>query len=208
MTKKIYLFSISSHEDTISINSLDIKLLKPKIDFSQYDYLIITSKQTSKVLQQYCKEDYIEKKALCVSTQSAKSYENLDGQVLEIGAGYGDNLIDKIKLYPKSVRWLYLRAKIVASDFVQICKNEGYNIDEIVVYESSCSKEIQNINVEDDATLIFTSPSSIKCFMKNNLFTSRNRVIVIGSTTAKTLPKEINYQQSELPTIKSCLNLV
>ena len=123
-----YLFSISSHSDTINIKSLAITLLKPKIDFANYDYLIITSKQASKALAQYDKNIYIDKKALCISKQSALSFQELGGQVLDIGAGYGDTLINKIKSYPKTKNWIYLRAKEVASDFVSICKNDGYNI--------------------------------------------------------------------------------
>ena len=98
----IYLFSISSHPNATSINSLSIKFLKPKIDFSNYDYLIITSKQTSQALQQYEKENYINIPALCVSTQSALSYEKLGAKVLDIGGGYGDNLISQIKKSPKT----------------------------------------------------------------------------------------------------------
>ena len=208
MSKPIYLFSISSHPNAVSINSLAITFLKPSIHFSKYDYLIVTSKQTSKALEQYEKESYVDKPALCVSVASAKSYENLGAKVLDIGGGYGDNLIDKIKSYPKNKKWLYLRAKIVASDFVEVCKRDGYVIDESIVYESSCSKEILNVRVEDDATLIFSSPSSLKCFLKNNILTKYHDIIVIGKTTAKALPKGVEYQISAQTTIDSCFKLI
>jgi len=202
--RPIYLFSISSHPDAISINSLDITFFKPDIDFSKYDYFIITSKQASKALQQYDKECYIDIPALCISKQSAKSYESLGGKVLEIGRGYGDTLQEKIKHYPKEMKWLYLRAKVVASDFVQKCKKDAYNIDEVVVYESRCSKKILNTQVEDEAVLIFTSPSSVKCFLQNNVIKTTHKVIVIGTTTAKALPKSISYTLAKEPTIQSC----
>ena len=202
---KTYLFSISSHRDAININSLSINLFKPKINFDDYNYLIITSKQASKVLEQYDKNNYISKKALCVSKQSALSYEKLGGDILDIGAGYGDNLVDKIKQFPKTTSWLYLRAKVVASDFVAICNADGYNIDEIIVYESDCSQDILECEVEDDANLIFTSPSSVKCFLKNKTIKPTHKVIVIGKTTAKALPKGINFIISDETTIKSCM---
>jgi uroporphyrinogen-III synthase len=205
MPKPLYLFSISSHPKAISINSLDVTFLRPKINFSKYDYLIITSKQTSEALKQYKTQDYISKAALCVSKQSALSFEKLGGKVLDIGGGYGDNLVSHIKSYPKNTKWLYLRAKVVASDFVKICKDDGFSIDEEVVYESDCSKDIQNVKVEDDATLIFTSPSSVKCFLKNNKIKTSNFVIVIGKTTAKALPKGINFIISKETTIESCI---
>jgi len=200
-----YLFSISSHKDAISINSLAIEFLNPNISFSNYDYLIITSKQVSKALLDYKKEDYISKKALCISKQSALAFEKIGGNVLDIGSGYGDNLVDKIKAYPKSTKWLYLRAKVVASDFVEVSKKAGYNIDEIIIYKSDCSDEILNCKVEDDATLIFTSPSSVKCFLKNHKIKQTNKVIVIGKTTAKALPKTTTYIISKDTTINSCI---
>jgi len=205
MHKNIYLFSISKHDKAISINSLDINFFKPKIDFKEYDYLIITSKQTSEALKQYENKEYINLPALCVSKQSALSFEKLGGKVLDIGGGYGDNLISKIENYPKNTKWLYLRAKIVASDFVKVCKDDGFLVDEEIVYESDCSKEIQNIKVEDDATLIFTSPSSVKCFLKNNTIKTSNKVIIIGKTTAKSLPKDIDFIISKETTIESCM---
>ncbi len=207
MSKPIYLFSISSHPDAISVNSLSITFLKPSIEFSKYDYLIVTSKQTSEALKQYDKDTYVNKPALCVSVASAKSYESLGARVLDIGGGYGDNLVDKIKEYPKDTKWLYLRAKVVASDFVQICKDDGYDIDERVVYESDCSQEILNVKVEEDATLIFTSPSSLRCFLKNSEIKETHNVIVIGTTTAKALPKGLKYRISTQTTIESCVNL-
>jgi uroporphyrinogen-III synthase len=207
MPKQIYLFSISSHPSAISINSLDIKLLKPSIDFSKYDYLVITSKQASKALSKYDKKEYINKPALCVSTQSAKSYIELGGSVLDTGSGYGDNLVDKITSYSKDTKWLYLRAKVVASNFVEICRKDGYSIDEVIVYESSCSQDIKNAAVKDDGILIFTSPSSVDCYLKNHDIMSSNIVIVIGKTTAKALPKNIKYILSKKTTIESCIEI-
>jgi len=206
MPKPIYLFSISSHKDTININSLDVTFLKPDIDFKKYDYFIITSKQTSEALKRYDNKEL--KPALCISVASAKSYEEIGGRVLEIGGGYGDTLKDRIKNYPKDTKWLYLRAKVVASDFVATCQKDGYDIEEAVVYESDCSKAILDVKVEDDAILIFTSPSSVKCFLKNNTIHTSNKVIVIGKTTAKSLPYGVDFIVSKETTIESCLNSI
>ena len=157
MHKKIYLFSLSSHPKATHINSLDIQFFKPEIDFSLYDYLIIT-------------------------------YE-------------------VIQNYPQEKKWLYLRAKEVASDFVQRAREEGYLIDEAVLYATQCSKQIASVEVEEDATLIFTSPSSVKCFLKSHQISEKNRVIVIGKTTAKSLPSSVHYSVAEEPTIESCFAL-
>lgn len=205
--KSTYLFSISSHPDALHVNSLDITFFKPEIDFSKYDYLIITSKQASKALEQYEKKEYITKPALCVSVQSAKSFEDLGGQVLAVGKGYGDTLTEKINSFAKEKKWLYLRAKTVASEFVFTCKEAGHFIDEAVVYESVCSGAIKEISVEEDAILIFTSPSSVKCFLKNHKLLKNHQIIVIGKTTAKAIPKNFPYILSNDTTIESCMQI-
>lgn len=167
MSKKIYLFATSKNENAISVKSLDVRYLKPDIDFSKYDHLIITSKQTIEALKQYEKSDFIDIGAICVSEKTANAYKKFGGKVVMVGDGYGDSLYGRIKELPKSSKMLYLRANIIVSDFVQRCKEEGYDIDEEILYVSECSKEILDIRVNDDSTLIFTSPSSIECFLKN-----------------------------------------
>lgn len=204
--KSIYLFSTSSHPKTKNINSLDIKFLKPSIDFSKYDYFIITSKQAVNALKQYNKSEYTNIPALCISEKTAEAYEQIGGKVLACAKGYGDDLPKIIKKYSHAKRWLYIRAKIVASDFVSTCINDGYNIDAEVVYESECSKEIKEVKVEDDAVLIFTSPSSIKCFLNNHTISSHANLVVIGKTTANALPKNVKYHLCKEKSIQSCID--
>ena len=205
--RPVYLFSISSHPDAVSVNSLSITFLQPNIDFSKYDAFIITSKQASKALGQYQTQSFQNIPTLCVSKASAKSYEAIGGRILDVGEGYGDNLVQKIQKYPKNMRWLYLRARVVASDFVSICKKEDYLIDEAIVYVSECSKDILNVKVAEESILIFTSPSSLECFLQTHTLSKRSTLIVIGKTTAKAVPKGIEYHISEKTTIESCVEL-
>ncbi len=207
MSKKIYLFATSKSEHAINVKSLDVRFLKPDIDFAKYDYLIITSKQTVKGLEQYNKKDFIDIPALCVSVKTANLYNEFGGKILAIGDGYGDNLIKNIKEYPKETTWLYLRAELIASDFVQKSRDDGYVIDEKILYVSECSKEILDVRVNDDSTLIFTSPSSIECFLKYNTINPKAKVIVIGKTTANYLPQGIEYIVSQNTSIESCVEL-
>lgn len=207
MSKKIYLFATSKNENTINIKSLEVRLLRPSIDFSNYDYLIVTSKQTVKALQQYDKKEFIKIPALCVSQKTAVAYENFGGKVLAVGDGYGDNLTEFIEKYPKDKKWLYLRAELIASDFVQKSRNSGYLIDEEILYVSECSQEILDVRIKDNSTLIFTSPSSITCFLKNNILNKNAKIVVIGKTTALTLPEGTSFFTSKITSIESCVEL-
>jgi len=207
MKRQIYLFATSKHPQAISAQSLQVRFLKPSIDFSNYDYLIITSKQTVKALEQYDKQDFIGIPALCVSPKTATSYENFGGNILEVGDGYGDNLVKNIKAKEKGKRWLYLRAEVIASDFVQRSKADGYDIQEKVVYVSECASEGLDVKVEANPILIFTSPSSIECFLKTHSIEKNAKVIVIGKTTAKSLPKDVSYMIAQKTSIESCIDL-
>ncbi|HIP21201.1 MAG TPA: uroporphyrinogen-III synthase [Sulfurimonas sp.] len=202
---KPYLFSTSSHPDTIGVNPLDISFFKPSIDFSKYDYIILTSKQAVKALLQYDYDDYKDKKALCISNATAQSFKQINGNVLEVGAGYGDNLSEIIIKYPKRTKWLYLRAKTVASNFAEILRRDRYDLDEAILYESSCSENIKSVKFSKNAILIFTSPSSVKCFLKYHEFKENHKVIVIGKTTAKALPSQVDYLITNETSIDSCL---
>ena len=125
-----------------------------------------------------------------------------------MGEGYGDNLSLILEKYPKNIKWLYLRAKVIASDFVSKSKENDYDIDEKIMYESDCSHEMKNIKVENDATLIFTSPSSVRCFCTGNRLHKNMTIIVIGETTATALPLDTTYILAPKTTIQSCIDII
>jgi len=156
----IYLFSLSSHPDAISIPSLDIRFFHPDIDFSNTDTLILTSKQAVEALKQYDSNTFLHIPALCISKATAAAYEAIGGKVLQTASGYGADIAQLITHYPKQRRYLYLRAKTVASDFATRCKKEGYYIAQAVVYETVCSGQIANTTIPNTAVLIFTESKS------------------------------------------------
>lgn len=200
MNKKVYLFSATPHPDVIHINSLDFDFYQPSIDFCVYNYLILTSKKAVDALSYYPKEDYIHIPALCISRFTKEYYESIGGKILKVGNGIGSDLQKIIDTYPKEKKWLYLRAKKIAGS--------GLSVDECIVYESRCSNEILNFRIpKEECTLIFTSPSSIKCFLLNNTISHDANVIVIGKTTAKFLPKNIKYNIANDNSIKDCILL-
>ena len=202
--KNIYLFSLTPYEGVTHINSLRVSYFTPHIDFKNYDFLIITSKQIVEALKNY-DESWQNLGVLAIAKLTAEAVKKAGGKVLEFGSGYGDNLAEIIFSYHKEKRWLYLRAKEVASDFALTCKQNGHHIDEAILYETSCSDECLHVRVQEDATLIFTSPSSVECFLKHHDFKETQNIIVIGTTTAKALPLHVSYQIASQQTMQSCI---
>jgi len=199
--KNIYLFSATPSAEVTHINSLDFNFFQPKINFSNYDYLILTSKQAVNALAFYNKKDFINIPALCISEFTKEYYEKFGGTVSKVGNGLGSDLLPIINSYPEGTKFLYLRAKKIAG--------AGFNVDEAIVYESHCAQDILNFKLPiEDSTLIFTSPSSVKCFLKNNTISKRNKVIVIGKTTALSLPQGTPFQIPEISSIKECIKLI
>ncbi len=199
--KQIYLFSATPNPNAIHINSLDFNFFQPSINFSKYDFLILTSKKAVDALAFYDKKDYIDIPALCISKFTKEYYESFGGKILDVGGGIGSELKEIIDTYPQKTAWLYLRAKEIATS--------GFNTDEAIVYESRCCDEILNFKLDEKerCVLIFTSPSSIRCFLKNNTISPYAKVIVIGKTTAKLLPKHIKYFTPKNNSIVECIEL-
>ncbi len=205
--KDIYLFSTSSHPDTINIRSLEISFFSPQIDFSSSEYLLITSKQALKALKNYKSQDYAQKKVFCISQATAKTAKKMGLDVVAVAQGYGDTLTEILQDYPKTTHYLYLRGEVVASDFVQRCQKDGYSIEEAIVYKSECSQALLEKDFKKKSIFIFTSPSAVKCFLKTHTFPEDSLSIVIGKTTAKSLPREALYAIAPEPSIDACVAL-
>ena len=204
--KKIYLFSKTTHSDVIHVPILNTLFLQPKINFNNYDAIVLTSKQAVTALEKISPE-WKKIPALSIASKTEEMVCDAGGLLLDKGDGYGDSLDDIIAKQYASYRWLYPRPKVVASNFKERVKERGVVIDDVVVYETSCNEACQNIDLEDDATLIFTSPFTIECFLKYYTFKSSHKVVAIGTTTAKALPIEVKYTMPKTPNVDACVIL-
>ena len=202
--KNIYLFSKTTHPDVTHIPILNTLFLQPKINFNNYDAIVLTSKQAVTALEQISPE-WKKVPALSIASKTEAMVRDAGGLLLERGDGYGDSLDEIIVNKYATYRWLYPRPKIVASNFKDRVKERGVAIDDVVVYETSCNDACQNIDLPDDATLIFTSPFTIECFLKFYTFKSSYKVVAIGKTTARALPKEVDYVMPTTPNVDACV---
>jgi len=202
----IYLFSKTPHSEVTYVPILDTLFLQPNIDFSAYDAIVLTSKQAVTALDMIS-EDWKRIPALTIAEKTAEMVLSSGGILLDKGNGYGDSLDEIIAQKYSQKRWLYPRPKVVASNFKERVKSRGIEMDDLVVYETSCNKSCQSVTLRDDAILIFTSPFTIACFLKFFEFKSSYEVIAIGATTAAALPKGIAYLMPETPNVDACVTL-
>jgi len=200
--RPIYLISLTPYPGVIHIPSISINFLNPLIDFSKYDGIIVTSKQSLKVLESY---DLALDKKICLSVgdETTKIAKNVGFKEIYTAQGDGASVLNFLKKIDKKIRWIYLRPKKVATSWAEDGRKYGYRIDESVVYETVCQSS--NIDIDSKGVLIFTSPSSIECFIKHSSILPENRVVVIGETTKKALPAGIECIVSNSPSIEACV---
>ena len=62
-----------------------------------------------------------------------------------------------------------------------------------------------NVKPQKDAIIIFTSPSTVECFFKNFVWDESYKAVVIGKTTQKYLPENIEIHIADKPLITSAI---
>ncbi len=204
--KTIYLFSKTAHPDVQYIPILSTEFFQPDIDFTQYDAIVLTSKQAVPALNKIS-SGWKEVPLLTIAEKTAEEARRDGATVMLSGDGYGDSLAEIIVNGFFDKKWLYPRPEIVASDFGQKVRDAGVQMDEAIVYKTSCNEETSTLSIEDDAVLIFTSPFTIECFLKYYQFKPTYRVVAIGKTTAAALPEGVTYTMPEKPNVETSVAL-
>lgn len=205
--RPIYLISKTSYDNAlgvIHIPILSIKFLHPPIDFSLYDGIIVTSKEGARALQSY-EVEWEKLDILCVGESTASEMGAIGGCNITVASGYGDSILDILE--NQYNRWLYIRPRAIASSWPQKARVMGKKIDEVVIYETTCNDDLEEIKIAHNGVLIFTSPSGIECFCKRTNILPTHDVIVIGKTTQKALPSGIKSMMSAETSIISCVEM-
>lgn len=207
LLRPIYLISKTPFDqamDVIHIPILSIHFLTPNIDFSLYTGIIVTSKQGAQALQYYS-PDWIELKIVCVGESTANVIKELGASHIEIAQGYGMSIVEVLS--PHQGKWLYVRPKTIASSWPSRARELGIEVDEVILYETTCNDEVKDLEIAQNSVLIFTSPSSIECFCKRAAIVPTHDVIVIGSTTQAALPLGIKSTLSQEVSVVSCIEM-
>jgi len=202
---KIYLLSNQKYSGVENLEVFHIEYIKSNIDLSSYDALIFTSKNAVYSLDSFNK-DWKKVDSYAIAPKTANVIEKMGGKVNFTGiTSHGDEFAQELITLLKNKKVLYIKALKTVSNLVKILKENDILVDELITYQTSCKK--LNISLEDNSIFIFTSPSSVECFFKQYQWKNNYKAIVIGKTTAKYLPKEVNYTISSETSIDECINL-
>ena len=201
----IYLLSPNAKEGTIHLPMIRFSLLPSKIDFSGYDTLMFTSKQAVKSVEALNPE-WKKYPCLAIGSATAKEIESLGGKVIyQPQSFYGETLSQEIIAQFHDKKILYLRPKEVSFDSRKFLANEGIELHEQIIYETSCIKYEKKEKPSKNAIIIFTSPSTIHCFLKNFEWNESYTAVVIGEATKVHLPIHAHCEVADRPLIEACI---
>jgi uroporphyrinogen-III synthase len=202
---KIYLLSNQKYPNVENLEVFQIEYIKSNIDLSIYDALIFTSKNAIYSLDSFNK-NWKKIDSFAIAPKTANIIKEMGGKVVFTGiTSHGDEFAQELITLLKNKKVLYIKALKTVSNLVKILKENDVLIDELVTYQTSCKKS--NSSLEDNSVFIFTSPSSVECFFNQYKWKDNYKAIVIGKTTAKYLPKEVDYTISSETSIDECINL-
>ena len=205
MSKAIYLLSPTPKEGTIALPMIDFAITAESIDFSHIDTLIFTSKQAV-ITADTIDLSWKNYPCIAIGPATKKQIEDLGGKVIYYPKSfYGETLNYEISQFFRDKKLLYLRPKEVSFDSKGFLEKEGILLQEQIIYETSCLKYSSEDKPLKNAIIIFTSPSTIHCFLKNFEWDKSYTAVVIGKATKVHLPVDAEYVVADEPLIKACI---
>lgn len=143
---------------------------------------------------------------IAVGNATKKKIESLGGRVIYAPKEfYAKSLSDEIKEKFSDKKILYLRPKEVSFDSKTYLAECGIDLKEQILYETSCVEYDTSDAPKEGAIIIFTSPSTIKCFFKNFDWDDSYTAVLIGKATQKHLPTHCKSVISSEPLIEACI---
>ncbi len=205
MSRLIYLLSPLKKEGTLSLPMISFSLTTDTIDFSSCNTLIFTSKQAV-VSANSIDESWKNYPCIAIGGATKKKIEEFGGKVVYAPKEfYGETLANDIKENFSNKKLLYLRPKVVSFDSKSYLEKNGIALEEQIIYETSCVKYGLEEQPKENAIIIFTSPSTIKCFFENFEWHKTYTAILIGHATKQHLPKMCQYVIADRPLIEACI---
>ncbi len=183
---KIYLLSSTKVDGAVNLPVIKTIFLDFSVSIDDYDVIIFTSKNGVLALERSGVK-WHNKPSIAIGEATAEMIKKLKGRVSFVSTeSYGDELAAEITKKFRFLRFLYPRAKEIVSDMPSILRAKGIELSELVVYETVCVDVDLNAP-EEGSVIIFSSPSTVKCFFKKFGWNDSYKCVAIGKTTASAI---------------------
>jgi len=170
-------------EGAINLPVIKTEFFDAEINIDDFDVLIFTSKNGVKGIDRLG-IDWKRKPSIAIGDATADAIKELGGRVSFVSTeAYGDELAIEITKRYRFLKFLYPRAKEIASSLPDILRRKGSDIAEVVIYETICETSAFDMP-EDGSAIVFSSPSTVKCFFEKFGWNSSYKCVAIGKTTA------------------------
>ena len=201
----IYLLSPLKKDGTTSLPMISFEIVASNIDFSNCDTLMFTSKQAV-VSANLIDKNWKNYPSIAIGGATKSKIEELGGEVIyHPKEFYAKSLSKDIKEKFSNKKLLYLRPKEVSFDSRGFLAKDNIELQEQIIYETSCINYNQSSKPKQNSIIIFTSPSTIKCFFENFSWDESYIAVIIGKATKKHLPDYCKYEIADVPLIDSCI---
>lgn len=203
----IYLFSDKAYEGVVHLPLFEIAFDPTPLDLEGFDGIIFTSKNSVKALE-LNGASWKEKNAYAIGEGTASLIEQCGGNLLfTCKESYGDIFAQNLIPLLHRQNVFFPRAKEVVSSLFEILHINGIAIEERIVYETQYKQYDPSFAPLKNSKLIFTSPSTVRCFLANFAWDESYTAIVIGEKTASALPLHVNYCVAPTQSIEACIAL-
>jgi uroporphyrinogen-III synthase len=198
----IYLLNNDKFEGVYNLPVIKIEFLSPKIELNGVDYLLFTSKNGVRAVDRLT-DEWKKLDVIAIGKGTASEVEKRGGVVKYVATkSYGDELAKEIISNFQPATILFPRAKKIVSNIGTILRGANFNLIEKIVYQTTCNK-IEK--VPEKGVFIFTSPSSVKCFLKQVQWKDSYKAVAIGKRSAEVFPYEIVISDEQ--SIKKCIKI-
>jgi len=205
VTPSVYLTSPLRKEGVFSLPMIRFETVTDRIDYQGCDTLMFTSKQAV-VCAEELDPDWKRFPAVAIGPATASRIRELGGTVLhQPEKFYGKSLAEDLAGFFRERRLLYLRPETVSFDSRAYLEQAGIELREQIIYRTACRHYRAEEAPPPNSIIVFTSPSTIHCFLKNFLWREDYRAVVIGTATLEHLPEGCRYAVAQTPSIDACV---
>jgi uroporphyrinogen-III synthase len=202
----IYILSDKKVKGAISLPVFEIEFIPQNIDLNNYDAIIFTSKNGIYSIDSFNK-DWQKIPSYAIAPLTAEVIKDYNGNLVYTSTqSYGDDFAQELIPILKDKKAVFLRAKKVISKLDIILRDNGINLDDIVIYKTIIKKDIdKKLQPPKGSTIIFSSPSTIDGFFNHFNWDNSYTAVCIGKVTASHLPQNIKNYIASNPSLLGCV---